>query len=204
MSPDPFDSPWLNKASKLGAVFDITPEIREDSIEVRLQPTGTVLGRRVREDGTPCEEEIGMLVALNGIFELHGVINGSTFLVEPKRSATGEMLFGRNVDLDGFGCLDRLSLVTVCRPEGRHAYASVGFPGFLGVFSGMNDAGLAVAALRAYDAADDSPKFNPLGTPLYLTFRQILEECRTVEEAEQLLKGGTFTTRIILSVCDTQ
>jgi hypothetical protein len=61
-----------------------------------------------------------------------------------------------------------------------------------------------VAALRAYDAADDSPKFNPLGTPLYLTFRQILEECRTVEEAEQLLKGGTFTTRIILSACDTQ
>jgi len=150
------------------------------------------------------DEEIGMLVALNGIFELRDVTNCSAFLVEPERSATGEMLFGRNLDLDSYGCLDRLSLVTVCRPEGRHAYASVGFPGFLGVLSGMNDKGLAVAALWAIGAADDSPEFNPLGTPLYLTFRRVLEECSTIEEAEKLLEGGKFTKRIILAACDTQ
>jgi isopenicillin-N N-acyltransferase-like protein len=150
------------------------------------------------------EKESDLLIMLNGLFEIYEVFNCAAFLVEPERSATGEMLFGRNFDFDNYGCLDRLSLVTVCRPEGRHAFASVGFPGWVGVPSGMNDAGLAVASLGAYGAADDSPEFNPLGTPLYLTFRRILEECSTVEEAEKLLEGGKFATRMILSACDTR
>lgn len=150
------------------------------------------------------KEEADALIALNALFEVRDVANCSAFIVEPERSATGQMLFGRNLDLPSFGCADRFSLVTVYRPKGRHAFASVGFPGFGGVISGMNDAGLAIASLTSYDSADDSPEFNPLGTPLYLTFRRILEECTTVEEAQRLLRGGKYTTWMILAACDTR
>jgi len=151
------------------------------------------------------KEEADALIALNVLFEVRDVANCSAFIVEPERSATGQMLFGRNLDLSSFGCADRLSLVTVYRPKGRHAFASVGFPGLLsGVISGMNDAGLAIASLTSYDSADDSPELNPLGTPLYLTFRRILEECSTIEEAQRLLRGGKYTTWMILAACDTR
>ncbi len=151
------------------------------------------------------QTEIDAIFALSAIFEASGSGNdGAALIVEPQRSATGQILFGRNLDLHAFGCLDRLTLVTVCRPKGRHAFASVGFPGFSGVISGMNDAGLALAALSAYGTNDDSPESNPLGTPLYLTFRRILEECSTIDEAEQLLQGTSYTSRIILAACDTR
>ena len=54
------------EASKLGAALDITPETREDSIEVRLQPTGTVVGRCIRTSGTPCEEggQLNLMMSL--------------------------------------------------------------------------------------------------------------------------------------------
>ncbi len=150
------------------------------------------------------KEEADALIALNVLFEVRDVANCSAFIVEPERSATSQMLFGRNLDLPSYGCIDRLSLVTIYRPKGRHAFASVGFPGFGGVISGINDAGLAIASLTAYDSADGSPELNPLGTPLYLTFRRILEECSTIEEAQRLLRGGKYTTWVILAACDTR
>lgn len=128
----------------------------------------------------------------------------STLIVEPERSATGGPLFGRNFDFPPLGMLDKYSLVTVVRPKDRHAFAAVGYPGLVGVLSGMNDAGLAVATLDVYEASNDSPKFEPTGVPLMLVFRQILEECTTVAEAEALLKGTKATTWANLAVCDRE
>ena len=128
----------------------------------------------------------------------------STLIISPERSATKGPLFGRNLDYPTLGFLHEYSLVTVYRPKGKHAFASIGFPGFVGCLSGMNDAGLAVAVLEAYTANDDSPKFDPKGTPYALCYRRILEECTTVAEAEHLLRSMKRTTRNNLAVCDRQ
>ena len=98
--------------------------------------------------------------------------------------------------------LDRFGLVTVVRPTGLHAFAAVGFPGMMGVLSGMNDAGLCVATLDVYETADGSPSFDATGVPMALAFRQLLEECTTVAEAESLLKRTKATTYANLAVCD--
>jgi hypothetical protein len=129
-------------------------------------------------------------------------IGCSTLIVEPERSATGSPLFGRNFDFPTLGELPKYSVLAVYRPEGQHAFASIGFAGFAGVLTGMNDAGLTVAALDVEQAADGSRKFNPTGTPLAFVFRRILEECTTVDEAEKLLKSETATTWMNLAVCD--
>lgn len=141
------------------------------------------------------------LAVANTLLELRRV-GCSALIVEPGRSAAGGPLFGRNFDFPTLGEMHKYSLLQVYRPTGRHAFASVGFPGLVGAFSGMNDAGLAVATLDVYRSADKSRKFNPGGTPLAFVFRRILEECTTVDEAELLLKSEQATTWMNLAVCD--
>lgn len=133
-----------------------------------------------------------------------GAVNCSSLLIDPKRSDTGGPLFGRNLDYFSLGKLYKYTLVMVYHPKGKHAFASVTFPGLFGCLSGMNDAGLALAVHEVFFARDGSPMFDPQGVPYLLAFRRILEECTTVEEAEKLLRSMKRTTRLNLAVCDRQ
>jgi hypothetical protein len=126
----------------------------------------------------------------------------SVLLVEPARSATGQILFGRNLDYVTGGFLNEFSLVQVVRPKGKHAFASVGFPGFIGVTSGINDAGLALATLEVRTAKDRSAKFDARGVPYLLGYRRILEECTTIDEAVKLLESIKRTTMNNLAIAD--
>ncbi len=78
-------------------------------------------------------------------------------------------------------------MVVICKPKGKNAFASVNLPGLVGVCSGMNDKGLAIAVLDIPETADGSPRLNLSAVPMILSFRRILEECSTVEEAEAIL-----------------
>ena len=52
-------------------------------------------------------------------------------------------IFGRNFDFPTFGFLDKFSVLVVYRPARQTCVCHRSrFPGMLGVFSGMNDAGL--------------------------------------------------------------
>jgi isopenicillin-N N-acyltransferase-like protein len=145
----------------------------------------------------------GEIAVGNTLLELRRM-GCSTLIVDADRSATGAPLFGRNFDFPTLGELDQYSIVFIVRPTGRHAFASLTFPAAIGVVSGMNDAGLAVATLDVYESADGSSAFNAAGTPLALVFRRILEECTTVAEAEKLLRAEKPTTWMNLAVCDSQ
>lgn len=144
-----------------------------------------------------------LLIAINTMVDAYrDGLGCSSLIVEPDRSETGGPLFGRNLDFFPVGVLQRLSLVVVYRPEGKHAFVSVGFPGMLGCFSGMNDAGLAVANHEVFLTRDGAPMFDPKGTPYTFCYRRILEECTTLEEAEKLLRSTPRTTLQSLAVCD--
>lgn len=145
-----------------------------------------------------------LLIAGNTMFDIKKFIACSTLIVEPQRSATKGMVFGRNLDFPTLGYLNDFSMVIVCKPEGKRAFAVVSFPGYIGALSGMNDAGLALAVLESYSANDNSLKFDAEGTPYALCFRRLLEECSTVEEAEKLLRTMKRTTRISLAICDAK
>jgi hypothetical protein len=118
------------------------------------------------------------------MYELSHYPACSSLGIEPARSATGATLLGRNLDFPTFGFLDKFSIVVVERPLGKHAFASITFPGMVGVFSGMNDAGLCVAQLEVNNSADNAPRVNLGGTPVAMCFRRLLEECTTIDEAE--------------------
>jgi isopenicillin-N N-acyltransferase like protein len=126
----------------------------------------------------------------------------SSLVVEADRSATHGPLFGRNFDFYSLGMLEHYSLVTVHRPSGKHAFASIGFPGIFGCFSGINDTGLALAAHEVFLSHDNSSLFNRKGVPYSLCFRRVLEECTTIEEAEKLVRDCERTTKLNLVLCD--
>jgi isopenicillin-N N-acyltransferase-like protein len=146
----------------------------------------------------------GGLYVGNSMVELRRMGGCSSYVVLPEKSATGELIFGRNFDFPPLGVLDSMHCLLVVRPDGKRPYVSIGYPGLIGVISGINDAGLVVATLDVYQSADGSPFFDSTGTPLALTYRRILEECATVQEAGELLKNAKRTTYMNLAVADAK
>lgn len=145
-----------------------------------------------------------VLVVANTMFDiLHG-LGCSTLIVDAERSTTNGPLFGRNLDFPTLGYLNEYSLVTIYHPNGKRSFVAVTFPGCLGVLSGMNNAGLTVAVLEVYASKDHSPKFDPRGIPYALCFRQLLEECATIEQAERALRATKRTGWLNLAICDAR
>lgn len=130
------------------------------------------------------------------------VLGCSSLIVPPARRATGGPLFGRNVDFFDLGYLHAYSLVTVRPRTARaRAYATVGFPGLLGCFSGMNEAGLALASHEVFGVPGPR-RYNPRGVPFTLAYRRVLEECSRTTEVANLLRGIERTTSTLLVLCD--
>ena len=142
------------------------------------------------------------LVIGNTLFDLKKVLACSAVAVEGPRSATGAPLLARNLDYPSEGYAHEYSLVTVYRPRGKLAFASVGFPGLVGVLSGMNEAGLALAVLEVYQSPLFVRRLDPGGVPYGLCLRQVLEECATIEEARAMLSRLRRTTLYNLALAD--
>jgi len=142
------------------------------------------------------------VVVGNTLFDIKKVFACSALLIDAGRSSTGGPLLGRNLDYPSLGYIHQYSLVTVYRPTGKHAFASVGFPGLVGVVSGMNDAGLALGVLEVLDVKKGEPEFDLKGLPYALCYRKVLEECTTIAEAKKLLSSLRRTTTTNLVVAD--
>ena len=145
-----------------------------------------------------------LLIAGNTAFDIKKMVACSSLIVEPTRSKNGRLLFGRNLDFPGLDFLHEYTLVTVYRPQGKRAFVSVGFPGMVGVLSGMNEAGLSLAISESFGSRDKAPAFDRKGVPYALIFRRILEECGTLDEAEALLRSLPRTTHNNLTICDVK
>src|SRR6266540_1943982 len=80
-----------------------------------------------------------IFVVANTIMDVMKLGGCSTLIVEPSRSATGQLLFGRNFDFPPLGGdLPQYTLVMIYRPRGKRAFAAVGFPGLIGHPTSIN------------------------------------------------------------------
>jgi hypothetical protein len=134
-----------------------------DSLHVFLEPG---LVERVAAEAFELEAMVkasgldrNLLVAANTVLDLKHYLGSlfscSALVVEAERSRTGRPIFGRNMDYLGLGYLHEYTLVTVYRPRGQRAFVAVGYPGMVGVVSGINDAGLAVTALETTGSEEE-------------------------------------------------
>ena len=180
---------WPFIALAAGALLSKAPKDQVTELDTIIKTAGL----------SPADLKVG-----NGLIELRRMGGCSAFVVMPNKSDNGKLLFGRNFDFPSFDVLDKYHCVFVVKPKGKHAFVSIGYPGLVGVISGINEHGLAVATLDVYRAGDGSPYFNIQGAPLAMTYRRVLEECKTVEEAQKVLESAPRTTYMNLVVCDAK
>jgi isopenicillin-N N-acyltransferase like protein len=143
-----------------------------------------------------------LIIAGHALHDMLHMRGCSDVIIEPERSATGGLLFGRNTDLPPVPGLPEFSMVIVFRPKGKRAFAAVSFPGGVGIGAAMNDAGLCLGQNEILQSGDDSPKHNPLGVPTFLAARRLMEECENVSEAEKLIREIPWTTATLFAMAD--
>jgi isopenicillin-N N-acyltransferase like protein len=107
----------------------------------------------------------------------------STISEPAEASPDGIARLGRNLDFYSGGVLDKGSALMIFRPAGKYQFAAIGFPGMVGVLSGMNEYGLCLVNMEV-----DRPMRAPSAMPYTLLYRTVLEQCRDVDEAIDLLK----------------
>jgi predicted choloylglycine hydrolase len=158
--------------------------------------------------GPAYQEELGGLARACGIEEreamlaqcfldITGMVACSTVSLPGDAAPDHVARFGRNLDFPSFNIADRYTIVFVYHSNDKYAFASVGWPGMIGVLSGMNEHGLTIANMEV-----TRPPRLPQALPYTLLYRKVLEECRTTEEALDLLRRTPRQTSNNLMIMD--
>jgi hypothetical protein len=154
-----------------------------------------------------CGFDRSRMIAANTMFDfshagMKSLFGCSSLIVPPEHSATGAMLLGRNLDFFDLGYLHAYSLVTVRRPGGgRLGFLDLGFPGSVGCFSGINEAGLVVVR-HAVLSPSIPVTFDIAGVPFAATLRHVLETCRDVAGAADVLTRARHASPGIVVLAD--
>ncbi len=147
------------------------------------------------------------LIAANTLFDMaqmgfRPMFGCSSWVARPEQTRAGGLLFGRNLDFFPLGYLHEYSLVTVYAMSATTlGFASIGFPGAVGCFSGINQAGLCLARHEVFTPTVMTT-YNPEGIPFAICFRTVLETCRTVAEAIKVIEETPHVTVNNLVLCD--
>ena len=140
---------------------------------------------------------LGSILLLNGVDDLaNNSPRCSALAVGEHRTAQGDYMMGRNLDYPVFtGPMSQLQTLFLIEPHRGQRLASLAWPGYVGVCTGINASGVALAQLSSM-SRDRTLK----GTPAALRFRQALEDGDTVAAvAERVLKApGTIGNNLML------
>ncbi len=122
----------------------------------------------------------------------------STVALPAAASPDGVARFGRNLDFWSLDVADKYTTLFIVRGDGgRYGFASVGWPGLIGVLSGMNEHGLCLANMEVPRTIRP-----PTAMPYPLLYRTVLERCKTVDEAIKLLETTPRQTANNLMLMD--
>jgi isopenicillin-N N-acyltransferase like protein len=132
-------------------------------------------------------------------FEHSPLLGCTAFGLGPASTADGHALFARAFDFEAADIFDRDKVVFVVREEGAIPFASVAWPGLVGVVTGMNAAGVAVA-VNGGRAREPSTT----GIPVAFSLRETLERAHDTAEAIDILSKQDVMVSHIVFVGDAK
>ena len=164
-------------------------DYREILLYHAMRDIGQVLTRPVR-DRSSKDDRYSLL-------SYPAISNGgcSSFIALPQTTKNREPIYGRNFDFLKGNSLQ--NLVTFFEPDKGNSFVSIGWPGMIGVVSGMNNEGLTVGILTAYskDVSFD-------GMPSCFLMRKVLQYADNIEEAEEIIIKSSRTGPNIIFLAD--
>ena len=130
----------------------------------------------------------------------HSLARSLTIVARPA-AAPARLWIGRAFALPGLddGGDAAIPLVTIAHPEGRISWAGVGWPGALGVVTGVNAHGIAVLVnpVRTADV-----RVTRTARPVAHLARGVLEQARTLDEAVKLIEATPTLGAAVIALAD--
>ncbi|MBN1813987.1 MAG: hypothetical protein JXA14_19275 [Anaerolineae bacterium] len=130
------------------------------------------------------------VVLVTAIWEMYLVGGCSEFVATGEMTADGGMIHGFNYDLmaSEHALINPYLAMLFYRPAEGVPFSTLNTVGSIGVNAGMNDAGLSVAWDNTYIRDDSLYEGISLPVvPFIITLRRLLESCRSLDEAVQLV-----------------
>lgn len=125
----------------------------------------------------------------------------SLTVIAHQAQAPARVWIGRTFALPGLddGGEAAIPVVTIAHPEGKIAWAGVGWPGSAGVVTGINAQGIAVIVDPAR-TGDVRPTRS--ARPVALLARTVLEQAQTLDEAIKLIEGTPTLGAAVIALVD--
>ncbi|MGZ3418325.1 MAG: C45 family autoproteolytic acyltransferase/hydrolase [Polyangiales bacterium] len=130
-------------------------------------------------------------------FEKSPLIGCTTFTVPS--TETSHSYLARAFDFEAGKVFDEDKVVFLVREPGKIPFASVGWPGFVGVVSGMNREGVAIVV---HGGRAGTPR--PQGIPVVFSLREALSTAHDTDEAVKILSAHEVMVSHITIVTDAK
>jgi hypothetical protein len=143
------------------------------------------------------------MLFLYGLYDIalpleHSPLIGCTsFAIDAAKTADGHVLAARAFDFEAGEVFDKDKAVFLVREDGAIPFASVAWPGYLGVVTGMNAEGV-VAVVHGARAGEPSAE----GMPVAFSLREVLERAHDTEQAVMVLSSQRVMVSHIVFVAD--
>ncbi|MBL7092830.1 hypothetical protein ISS22_02535 [candidate division KSB1 bacterium] len=135
-------------------------------------------------------EEIRLTNVFPALFHCSG------FALWGKATAGGKLYHGRILDyMTGLG-LQYHAVVYVLQPDGSNGFANIGYAGFIGSVSGMNDQQVAIGEMGGRGEGDWD------GMPMAFLVREGLEKANTLDEALTIFRDTPRTCEYFYVISD--
>jgi isopenicillin-N N-acyltransferase-like protein len=120
----------------------------------------------------------------------------SGFALLGEATSGGRVFHGRVLDYMKGAGLEQNAVVVVSRPEEGHAWVNIGYAGFIGSVTAMNEAGISIGEMGGRGEGQWD------GKPMAQLLREVMEKAATLEEAVAIMRRGPRTCEYYYVIAD--
>ena len=143
----------------------------------------------------------GSGVPLAELYRLHAIPDRtytcSNLAAWGRATQDGRLIHVRNLDWNIDAGIQDLATVFVVHPKGKHAFVNVGWAGFIGVLTGVNDAQLSIGQIGA-----DTTDITFRGEPMTFLMRQVMEQADSLDESRGIIEQAKRTVGVNYLIAD--